>query len=46
MRNIAGNLTMLVDFYEITMGNGYLKCGMQDTVTYFGAVLFCLDKGE
>ena len=35
MRNIAGNLTMLVDFYEITMGNGYLKCGMQDTVTYF-----------
>ena len=35
MRNIAGNLTMLVDFYELTMGNGYLKCGMQDTVTYF-----------
>ena len=35
MRNIAGNLTMLVDFYEITMGNGYLKCGMHDTVTYF-----------
>jgi nicotinate phosphoribosyltransferase len=35
MRNIAGNLTMLVDFYEITMGNGYLKCGMQDTITYF-----------
>ena len=26
---------MLVDFYEITMGNGYLKCGMQDTITYF-----------
>ncbi len=26
---------MLVDFYELTMGNGYLKCGMQDTVTYF-----------
>ena len=26
---------MLVDFYEITMGNGYLKCGMKDTVTYF-----------
>ena len=35
MRNISGNLTMLVDFYEITMGNGYLKCGMKDTVTYF-----------
>ena len=26
---------MLVDFYEITMGNGYLNCGMQDTITYF-----------
>lgn len=35
MRNIAGNLTMLVDFYELTMGNGYLKCGMQDKITYF-----------
>ena len=35
MRNVAGNLTMLVDFYELTMGNGYLKCGMQDKITYF-----------
>ncbi|MGE5628819.1 MAG: nicotinate phosphoribosyltransferase [Solirubrobacterales bacterium] len=29
------NLTMLVDFYELTMGNGYLESGMQDTVAYF-----------
>ena len=35
MRNIAGNLTMLVDFYELTMGNGYLKHGIKDRITYF-----------
>jgi nicotinate phosphoribosyltransferase len=35
MKNIAGNLTMLVDFYELTMGNGYLKCGINDRITYF-----------
>lgn len=29
------NLTMLVDFYEITMGNGYLESGVGDTITYF-----------
>jgi len=29
------NLTMLVDFYELTMGNGYLESDMQDTVAYF-----------
>ncbi len=32
---IAENLTMLCDFYEITMSNGYFKSGMQDTITYF-----------
>ena len=35
MRNIAGNLTMLVDFYELTMGNGYMKYGITDRITYF-----------
>ncbi len=35
MKNIAGNMTMLFDFYELTMGNGYFACGMKDTVTYF-----------
>ena len=29
------NLTMLCDFYELTMGNGYFVDGMQDTITYF-----------
>ncbi len=29
------NLTMLVDFYELTMGNGYLESGMGDTIAYF-----------
>jgi len=29
------NLTMLVDFYELTMANGYFEQGMQDKVTYF-----------
>ena len=29
------NYTMLCDFYELTMGNGYFMSGMKDTVTYF-----------
>ena len=29
------NLTMLCDFYELTMGNGYFKAGYQDRMTYF-----------
>ena len=29
------NLTMLGDFYELTMGNGYWKAGYQDRITYF-----------
>lgn len=29
------NLTMLTDFYELTMGNGYLDNGMEDKVAYF-----------
>ena len=29
------NLTMLCDFYELTMGNGYFSSGMADRVTYF-----------
>ncbi len=29
------NLTMLCDFYELTMGNGYWKAGMKDRVTCF-----------
>lgn len=29
------NLTMLMDFYELTMANGYFSSGMGDTVVYF-----------
>lgn len=29
------NLTMLCDFYELTMGNGYFKDGLGERVTYF-----------
>ena len=29
------NLTMLCDFYELTMANGYFRSGMQDKITYF-----------
>ena len=31
----ALNFTMLCDFYELTMGNGYLESGMRDRITYF-----------
>ena len=31
------NLTMLCDFYELTMANGYFKCGYADRITYFDA---------
>ena len=29
------NLTMLCDFYELTMGNGYFDKGYKDRITYF-----------
>lgn len=29
------NLTMLADFYEFTMANGYLEHGMKDKIAYF-----------
>ena len=29
------NLTMLVDFYELTMGNGYFNKGLEDKIAYF-----------
>ena len=29
------NMTMLCDFYELTMGNGYFQAGYQDRITYF-----------
>lgn len=35
MKNIKRNLTMLCDYYELTMSNGYFVNGMKDTVVYF-----------
>lgn len=29
------NYTMLFDFYEMTMGNGYFQTGLKDRITYF-----------
>ena len=29
------NMTMLCDFYELTMGNGYFQSGYKDRITYF-----------
>lgn len=30
-----GNLTMLMDFYEMTMANGYFESGMTEDIAYF-----------
>lgn len=40
------NLTMLCDFYELTMGNGYFEKGYKDKICYFD-VFFrqCPDNG-
>ena len=35
MKKNSRNLTMLTDFYELTMANGYLENGLGDTITYF-----------
>ena len=29
------NLTMLCDFYELTMANGYFQTGLADRICYF-----------
>lgn len=35
MKRSEENLSMLFDFYEMTMANGYFERGLQDTVGYF-----------
>ena len=35
MKDISRNLTMLCDFYELTMSQGYFSCGMKDKIVYF-----------
>ena len=34
-REHFSNLTMLTDFYELTMANGYLTSGLKDVTAYF-----------
>ena len=34
LKNVR-NMSMLMDFYELTMSNGYLKNGLKDKVVYF-----------
>ena len=33
--NQQEKLTLLTDFYELTMANGYFENGLKDTVAYF-----------
>lgn len=35
VKTAKNNLTMLTDFYELTMANGYFKNGMKDKIAYF-----------
>ena len=35
MKNISRNLTMLFDYYELTMAQGYFRKGMKDKIAYF-----------
>ncbi|MBQ6206214.1 MAG: nicotinate phosphoribosyltransferase, partial [Oscillospiraceae bacterium] len=35
MTDKAPNMTMLCDFYELTMANGYFRSGQKERVTYF-----------
>ena len=35
MKNLDRNLTMLCDFYELTMAQGYFKSGMKNQIVYF-----------
>jgi nicotinate phosphoribosyltransferase len=34
-RSDRNNLSMLTDFYELTMSNGYFKTGMKETIAVF-----------
>ena len=35
MKDVKRNLTMLCDYYELTMSNGYFVNGMADKIVYF-----------
>ncbi len=35
MKDLKRNLTMLCDYYELTMANGYHQCGIKNKIVYF-----------
>lgn len=35
LENNSNNLSMLADYYEFTMANGYLENGLENTISYF-----------
>jgi len=35
MSEMKDNLALVCDFYEFTMGNGYINAGIKDKITYF-----------
>ncbi len=39
------NLSMLCDFYELTMGNGYLKQGVHEKIAYFDVFFRTIPDG-
>ena len=39
------NYTMLADFYELTMANGYFKCGLKDRICYFDVFFRSIPDG-
>lgn len=40
------NLTMLCDFYELTMGNGYFQTGLGERICYFDVFFRSVRTGE
>jgi len=43
--NYNVNYTMLTDFYELTMANGYFKSGLQDRICYFDVFFRSIPDG-
>ena len=39
------NLALVCDFYEFTMGNGYLQAGIKDKITYFDVFFRAVPDG-
>ena len=43
--NKNANLSMLCDYYELTMGNGYFQTGLKDRICYFDVFFRCVPDG-